>query len=109
MINEKCEMFLVPRRLTKCSGTNNNEIKTMYVSVTFLGLQRARAQTDQIQVPLTRETRVVDLLSYVRECYPHLPFPDNGVLVAVNNKLSSMERILKNKDNVTFLPFLGGG
>jgi molybdopterin converting factor small subunit len=38
-----------------------------------------------------------------------LPFLDDGVLVAVNNKLSSMERILKNKDNVTFLPFLGGG
>ena len=81
----------------------------MYVSVTFLGLQRARAQTDQIQVPLARETRVVDLLSYIRESYPHLPFLDDGVLVAVNNKLSSMERVLKNKDNVTFLPFLGGG
>ena len=81
----------------------------MYVSVTFLGLQRARAQTDQIQVSLARETRVVDLLSYIRESYPHLPFLDAGVLVAVNNKLSSMERVLKNKDNVTFLPFLGGG
>ena len=81
----------------------------MYVSVTFLGLQRARAQTDQIQVSLARETRVVDLLSYIRESYPHLPFLDDGVLVAVNNKLSSMERVLKNKDNVTFLPFLGGG
>jgi molybdopterin converting factor small subunit len=81
----------------------------MYVSVTFLGLQRARAQTDQIQVPLARETRVVDLLSYIRESYPHLPFLNDGVLVAVNNKLSSMERVLKNKDNVTFLPFLGGG
>ena len=81
----------------------------MYVLVTFLGLQRARAQTDQIQVPLARETRVVDLLSYIRESYPHLPFLDDGVLVAVNNKLSSMERVLKNKDNVTFLPFLGGG
>ena len=81
----------------------------MYVSVTFLGLQRARAQTDQIQVSLASETRVVDLLSYIRESYPHLPFLDDGVLVAVNNKLSSMERVLKNKDNVTFLPFLGGG
>jgi molybdopterin converting factor small subunit len=81
----------------------------MYVLVTFLGLQRARAQTDQIQVPLARETRVVDLLSYIRESYPHLPFLNDGVLVAVNNKLSSMERVLKNKDNVTFLPFLGGG
>lgn len=81
----------------------------MYVSVTFLGLQRAKAQTDQIQIPLSRETRVADLLAYIKECYPKLPFPDDGILVAVNNKLSSMERVLENKDNVTFLPFLGGG
>ena len=81
----------------------------MYVSVTFLGLQRAQAQTDRIQIPLSRETRVADLLSYIKECYPNLPFPDDGILVAVNNKLSSKERVLKNEDDVTFLPFLGGG
>jgi len=81
----------------------------MYVSVTFLGLQRAKAQTDQIQVPLSRETRVADLLTYIKGRYPNLSFPDDGILVAVNNKLSSMERVLKNKDNVTFLPAIGGG
>jgi molybdopterin converting factor small subunit len=87
----------------------NYSVESMYVSVTFLGLQRAQAQTDQIKVPLSKETRVADLLSYLRERYPNLPFPDDGILVAVNNKLSSMEKVLKNKDNVTFLPFLGGG
>jgi molybdopterin converting factor small subunit len=81
----------------------------MYVSVTFLGLQRAQAQTDEIEIPLSKETRVGDVLAYLKKCYPNLPFPDDGILVAVNNKLSSMERVLKNKDNVTFLPFLGGG
>jgi len=81
----------------------------VYVSVTFLGLQRAKAQTDQIQVPLSKEIRVADLLAYIKERYPNLPFPDDGILVAVNNKLSSMERVLNNKDNVTFLPPIGGG
>ena len=81
----------------------------VHVSVTFLGLQRAKAQTDQIQVSLSQETRVADLLTYIKECYPSLPFPDDGILVAVNNKLSSMERVLKNKDNVAFLPAIGGG
>jgi molybdopterin converting factor small subunit len=81
----------------------------MYVSVTFLGLQRAQAQTDRIQVPLLRETSVADLLSYIKECYPNLPFTGAGILVAVNNKVSSLERVLKNKDDVIFLPFLGGG
>ena len=81
----------------------------MYISVTFLGLQRAQARTDQIQIPLSIETRVGDVLAYIKKCYPNLPFPEDGILVAVNNKLSSMERILKNKDDVTFLPYLGGG
>jgi molybdopterin converting factor small subunit len=81
----------------------------MYVLVTFLGLQRAQAGTAQMKIPLTKETRVADLLTYIKECHPELPFPENAILVAVNNKISSMERILKNKDTVTFLPFLGGG
>ena len=84
-------------------------MRTIYVSVTFLGLQRALAQTDRIQVPLSRETCVADLLSYIKKCYPDVPFMGDGILVAVNNKVSSLERVLKNKDDVIFLPFLGGG
>jgi len=81
----------------------------MYVSVTFLGLHRTRTQTDQILVPLSSGTRVADLFAHIKKCYPTVPFPENGILVAVNDKLSSMERVLENRDNVTFLPFLGGG
>jgi molybdopterin converting factor small subunit len=81
----------------------------MYVSVTFLGLQRAKAQSDQIQSRFSKNPRVADVLAYIKKHHPELPFPEDAILVAVNNKISSMERILKNKDNVTFLPFLGGG
>jgi len=81
----------------------------MYVSVTFLGLQRAKAKSDQIQIRFSKKTRVADVLAYIKKHYPELPFPEDAILVAVNNKISSMERILKNKDNITFLPFLGGG
>lgn len=81
----------------------------MNVSVTFLGLQRRRAHADQIQIPLSKVARVSDVLAYVREYYPELPFPEDALLVAVNNKIATMERILRANDNVTFLPFLGGG
>jgi molybdopterin converting factor small subunit len=81
----------------------------MYVSVTFLGLQRAKAKSDQIQIRFSKKPRVADVLAYIKKHHPELPFPEDAILVAVNNKISSMERILKNKDNVTFLPFLGGG
>ena len=81
----------------------------MYVLVTFLGLHRAQTRTDQIRIPLSKETRVVDVLDHIKKRYPDLPFPEDAIFVAVNDKISSMERILENKDNVTFLPFLGGG
>lgn len=81
----------------------------MYVSVTFLGLQRAKAQSDQIEIRFSKKTRVADVLAYIKKHHPELPFPEDAVLVAVNNKIASLERILKNRDNVTFLPFLGGG
>ena len=81
----------------------------MYVSVTFLGLQRAHTHIDQIRVPLAREMRVADVLAYVKAFYPDLPIADDAIVVAVNNKISTMERTLKNKGDVIFLPFLGGG
>jgi molybdopterin converting factor small subunit len=81
----------------------------MYISVTFLGLQRAKARNDQIEIRFAKKARVADVLAYIKKHHPELPFPENAILVAVNNKISSMERILENKDNVTFLPYLGGG
>ena len=81
----------------------------MYISVTFLGLQRAKARSDQIEIRFAKKARVADVLAYIKKHHPELPFPENAILVAVNNKISSMERVLENKDNVTFLPFLGGG
>jgi len=85
------------------------KISVMYVSVTFLGLQRVHTHTDQIRVPLAREMRVADVLAYVKASYPDLPIADDAIVVAVNNKISTMERTLKNRDNVIFFPFLGGG
>ena len=81
----------------------------MYVSVTFLGLQRTLASTNRIRVLLSRGARVADVLAYVKKSYPELPWPENALLVTVNDKISSMERILENDDDVVFLPFLGGG
>ena len=81
----------------------------MYVSVTFLGLQRTQTRTNQIQIPLSKETSVAEVLAQVKQRYPELPFAEGSLLVAVNDKISSMEKMLQDNDNVTFLPFLGGG
>ncbi len=81
----------------------------MYVWVSFLGLQRTQAETDKIRIPLPEGKRVADVLTYVKESYPELPFPDNALLVIVNDRVASLERMLENKDRVAFLPVLGGG
>lgn len=81
----------------------------MYVWVSFLGLQRMRADTDKIRVSLPDGRRVADVLAYVKKSYPKLPFPDDALLVVVNDRVASLEKMLENKDRVTFLPVLGGG
>jgi molybdopterin converting factor small subunit len=62
-----------------------------------------------MQIELTDRTSVADVLEYLKERFPEMIFPEHAFLVAVNDKVSSMERILKNDDNVTFLPLVGGG
>ena len=76
----------------------------MYVSVSFLGLQRILTSTDTIKVPLGAGRRVADVLAYVKDSYPELPFPEDALLVVVNDRVASMEKILESKDSVTFLP-----
>ena len=74
-----------------------------------MGLQRAQTHTDKILIPLSKVKRVADVVDYLKESYPELRIPEDDVLVAVNSKISTMKRVLKDKDNVVFLPFLGGG
>jgi len=81
----------------------------MGVSIQFFGMQRAVAKTDSIDMPITGETRVIDALEYVRYQYPDLPLNKGMVLITVNQKMSSLDRVLNANDIVSFLPFIGGG
>ena len=81
----------------------------MVISVNFFGLQRKLTRTDQIQIPLQRETRVNDVACYIKERYPELPLNEEGLLVTVNNQISAPNRILKANDRIAFIPHIGGG
>jgi molybdopterin converting factor small subunit len=81
----------------------------MVVSVQFCGVQRALTQVHEIQVPILKNDRVSDVLVYVRDWYPELPLSEEGVLVTVNNNISTMNHILNPNDKITFLPHIGGG
>ncbi|MBM4447600.1 MAG: MoaD/ThiS family protein [Chloroflexi bacterium] len=81
----------------------------MVVSIKFLGMQRVVTNTDSIDMPITEKTRVNDALQYVRQQYPALPLEEGMVLVAVNLEVASLDRILRDKDTLSFLPLISGG
>ena len=81
----------------------------MVVSVSFYGQQRRFTQMDNIQIPLSDETRVGDVLDYIIKSYPGLPIREDAILATVNNCVSSLSRSLQNKDKISFIPHIGGG
>lgn len=81
----------------------------MVVSIKFLGMQRILTNTESIDMPITNETKVNDALEYVRRQYPTLPLEEGMVLVTVNHEAASLDRILRDKDTISFLPLIAGG
>jgi molybdopterin converting factor small subunit len=81
----------------------------MMVSIKFLGMQRTVTNTDSINMPITDKTKVNDALEYVRQQYPDLPLEEGMVLVTVNLEIASLDRILRDKDTISFLPLIAGG
>jgi hypothetical protein len=70
----------------------------MVVSVNFYGFQRQMARAQKIKVPLSKKTRVTDVLRYIKERYPQLPLSEDVVTVT-----------LKANDKIAFIPHIGGG
>ena len=81
----------------------------MMVSIKFLGMQRTVTNTDSIDMPITDKTKVNDALEYVRQQYPSLPLEEGMVLVTVNLEIATLDRILRDKDTISFLPLIAGG
>jgi molybdopterin converting factor small subunit len=81
----------------------------MVVSIEFFGAQRIVTGTDGIDMPITAKTRVTDALEYVRQRYPDLHLDEGMVLITVNQEITSLDRVLRANDTVSFLPFISGG
>ena len=81
----------------------------MVVSVNFCGIQRKVTHTDNIQISLETGKRVTDVLSHIRECYPELLLSEDAVLVTVNNRVSTMDHMVKPDDKISLIPHIGGG
>lgn len=75
----------------------------------FLGLQRKLAGTHKINIPLSEESRVNDLLHYLEKQYPELSLSGDDFIVSVNNRQSEPDQLLKANDNIAIVPHIGGG
>jgi molybdopterin converting factor small subunit len=81
----------------------------MMVSIKFLGMQRLLTKTDSVDMSITDKTKVSDALEYVRQSYPDLPLEEGMVLLTVNHEVATADRILRDKDTISFLPLIAGG
>jgi molybdopterin converting factor small subunit len=81
----------------------------MVVSVQFQGAQREVTRKREIEVPVSRDARVKDVIAYVKGCYPELTLTRKEVLITVNNTVSNKNHVLKSNDKITFVPHIGGG
>ncbi len=81
----------------------------MRVSIKFLGMQRIITKADSLDMPININTKVQDALDYVRRRYPDLPLEEGMILVTVNHEVAARDRILKDRDTISFLPLIAGG
>lgn len=81
----------------------------MMVSVKFLGMQRTVTKKDSLDIPVTGETTVKDILALVKNLYPSLNLDEHMMLVTVNQEKASLDRLLGADDSISFLPHISGG
>ena len=81
----------------------------MVVFIEFFGSQRVVAGTAGLDMPIAGETRVHDVIEFVRSRFPGLHLDDGMTLVTVNHETAPPDRILRANDTVSFLPHISGG
>jgi len=81
----------------------------MVVSIEFFGIQRVVTKTGGIDVPISENTSVIDVLEYIREQYPGIPLDDKMILIVVNQEMAALDTVLRANDTVSFIPSIGGG
>jgi molybdopterin converting factor small subunit len=66
-------------------------------------------QTSEMELSLSKGTRVDHVLEAVQERFPKLPLQKEDLLITVNDQVSTTDHLLKESDKVSLLPHIGGG
>jgi molybdopterin converting factor small subunit len=81
----------------------------MVVLIQFLGSQRNITQTPTIEMPITNDTKVSDVLEFVKHHFPQLHLQESEALITINQEMALPDQIVNDKDTISFLPFIHGG
>ena len=81
----------------------------MEVTVRFFGPLREATGHKELQVSLAQDTSVEDLLEQLARDCPALEQPAGRLRVAVNQVLTEWDAVLRDGDEVAFLPPVSGG
>jgi len=81
----------------------------MVVSVQFHGVHRTITRVNEIELSLSSNARVTDLIAQVKAAYPDLHLSPNDFQISINDRISTPEHPLGSNDTVAFLPHIGGG
>ena len=81
----------------------------MKVKVKLFAILRERAGTAEVTKEIQEGSTVADLWAALQQDYPKLAVPGVRLLYAVNQDYVSPDRVLKNSDEVVFVPPVSGG
>ena len=81
----------------------------MKVKVKLFAILIERAGTAEITKEIQEGSTVADLWAALQQDYPKLAVPGIRLLYAVNQDYVRPDRVLKNSDEVVFVPPVSGG
>jgi molybdopterin converting factor subunit 1 len=81
----------------------------MKVRVKFFAILRERAGTSAATKELADGGTVADLWRELQKDYPKLDVPGIRMLYAVNQNYVNLDQLLKDQDEVVFIPPVSGG
>ena len=81
----------------------------MKVKVKLFAILRERAGTAEVTKEIQDGSTVADLWAALQQDYPKLAVPGIRLLYAVNQDYVRPDRVLKNSDEVVFVPPVSGG
>ena len=81
----------------------------MKVKVKLFAILRERAGTAEVIKEIEEGSTVADLWAALQQDYPKLAVPGVRLLYAVNQDYVKSDCVLKNSDEVVFIPPVSGG